>query len=131
MWAVLKAAVLVATAAQAQLSDAERTAAFTRSVVESCRELSQARTSETGVILESVNQAVCLGLMTTYMRTLNIRDTETNKPTLSVCTPASVGAVQLAKVFVTFVDGHPARMEQDWYLVAYEAFQQAFPCPIR
>jgi transcriptional regulator with XRE-family HTH domain len=128
MWTVLNPAILVATAALAQSFDAERTAAFTRSVVESCRELSQARSTETGVILETVNQAVCLGLMTTYMRTLNIRDTETNEPTLKVCAPASVGAVQLAKVFVMFVDGDPARMQQDWFHVAYDAFQKAFPC---
>jgi hypothetical protein len=50
------------------------------------------------------------------------------RPDLVSCAPPDSRASQLARVVVKFLDEHPERMNEDFRLLAMEAFHRAWPC---
>lgn len=48
--------------------------------------------------------------------------------TYGICLPAGVTAEQATRVVVQFIDGQPARINENFMLLAVEALRGAWPC---
>jgi hypothetical protein len=72
---------------------------------------------------------VCFGGFNAIQRLLDIVYVGERKPALNVCTPKSIDAIQLVRVFDAYARRHPEEQHDHFTAVAVKAIAEVFPCP--
>jgi hypothetical protein len=47
---------------------------------------------------------------------------------VDICSPGSTTRMQMAAIFVAYVDNHPQRRDDNFTMVAFDALKATFPC---
>jgi len=51
-----------------------------------------------------------------------------DKPVFRICFPNTASTSEAVKVFLAYLDKHPEKLHEDYFLIAVIANQAAFPC---
>ena len=105
------------------------TAETTEKLLSYCRPVTQAKVVENGAVLkQDFESGYCWGAFATVAQMLMAVNSETQVPIFHVCLPKDHTRSQLIAVFVQYAEKHPARYNEDFPWVAFDAEREAFPC---
>jgi hypothetical protein len=101
----------------------------TEEMLSNCRPFTQANVGDGKVEIESdYHTGVCWGAFSMVQALLSARNSETKKPMLWACAPATSTRTQLISVFVHYAESHPEKYSDIFLQGVVDAMQQAFPC---
>ena len=90
-------------------------------VAEGCRELLKPNPKQ------SFEAGLCVGGFTTLYALSGVVD-QNQAPLLGFCRPAGVSYLDLVRVFVRHVEGHPQAAQSFYAIEAVNALIEAYPC---
>ena len=95
-----------------------------------CKLVAEAQHTGTQIILMPTTYETgrCWGAFAAIQSSFNI-GYEATEPFFEACLPEQSSRQQLVLVFVRYVDENPQSAHEDFFLIAIDAFQDAFPCP--
>jgi Rap1a immunity proteins len=103
-------------------------------MVSRCQELTQAKiTQEQVAIPQDFDSGMCWGAFKTLDTVVHLfpdspSQAELTGPIFGVCAPEDATIPQQIKIFVTYADKHPEKLNQKYFFVAVAALKEAFPC---
>lgn len=77
---------------------------------------------------KGINDATYAGTCSGIIGTLMVIGSHL-QPNMRFCAPPNASAEQGAKVFMRYLDAHPARMHQPSIVLAIDSLREAWPCP--
>jgi hypothetical protein len=77
--------------------------------------------------LEDSDEPVAAGMCVGLMKGLVFAQTVAQREKV-YCVPPSASTVQVAHVFVEYLEAHPERLHEDALMLVLEAFKNAWPC---
>ena len=97
-------------------------------MLSACRPIAQAPVSGEGVVLQQTFESgLCWGAFATVQRVVKYVD-EYGRLFFGVCAPASSRRTQLIAVFVRYAAENPQRLHEEYFAIALDSLQEAFPC---
>ena len=106
-------------------------------MVSDCRPIAAGRIEGNEVTMpDDFRSGLCWGAFLTIYRAIWLVDntnvdgskSKSYRPMLSVCPPHHVTETQLIKIFLAFAARHPDLLHEDFFQVAIDSAQEAFPC---
>jgi hypothetical protein len=94
-----------------------------------CKEITTYRVGADSKFMmqETFDNGFCWGAFATYQSVTDFANSD-GSPLLALCIPAGVSRIQLIKMFVHYVDIHPALGHRDFAEVMDMAIRQSFVC---
>ena len=100
----------------------------TSEMLSACRPIAQAPVSGEGVAFQQTFESgLCWGAFATVQKIIRYAD-ENGRLFFRVCAPASSRRTQLIAVFVRYAADNPQRLHEDYFPIALDSLQKAFPC---
>ena len=97
-------------------------------MLSACRPIAQAPGSRERIALqETFESGLCWGAFATIQKIARYAD-EKGRLFFRVCAPASSRRTQLIAVFVRYAADNPQRLHEDYFRIALDSLQEAFPC---
>ena len=94
-----------------------------------CRLIANATVSDQKVNVPSDPDAYkCWGAFTVVLELTRYVAPSGSHLYVDICSPGSTTRMQMAAVFVAYVDSHPERRDYNFTMVAFDALKAAFPC---
>lgn len=136
-WVAVVTTLLLVSGAFSTMSRAETA----EEMASNCKEIVQAKVldeGDRGVALSvptDFSSGICWGAFLSFQSAITSygygysdgkRDSSPT-PFFGACA-VKASTSQLVKVFVHYTDGHPERLNEDFFVVAVDAAQEAFPC---
>jgi hypothetical protein len=103
----------------------------TEEMVSSCKAIStQGQVTNGRVSLpQDFNSGVCWGAFGSLQTAVTFVDPTTLKHFLFVCVPPGTTRTQLIEIFLVYARAHPEEYQKDYFVVALNSINKAFPCP--
>jgi hypothetical protein len=101
----------------------------TQVLLSSCKSLSEVKVNDNATFKmpQDFDTGRCWGAFAVMQKVINIT-ISSEEPALGVCAPETSSRTQLIAIFVDYARRHPSRYHEDFFLVALDALQAAFPC---
>lgn len=100
-----------------------------------CKSASQLQyTGSTGSTGNEVDAGVCMGYVMGVYQTLLVWESSPwnagngPKPDIFVCPPPGTGYGQMVDVFLKYLETNPSRLQEDEFVLIWDALREAFPC---
>lgn len=100
----------------------------TEQMLSACSPVANARVSgEAATFLQNFDTGLCWGAFSVIQSNIVHIDGD-GKRLYEVCAPSESTLTQLVSIFSVYAKNNPHKMHQDFFSVALESLQKAFPC---